>query len=132
MRSWRERRGAVTAGMAGALALVPLGALALLGAGCEEDSARSQECARSGLTYQTFGEAFLVSWCRGCHSRELPEDMRQMAPLDVNFNTLDDVRARAGRVGFLVSGSQTMPPAGGPSMAERALMMEWLSCGAPE
>lgn len=118
--------------MAGEIAWALLGALALFGAGCEDKAELSQECAESGLTYQTFGEAFLVSWCRGCHSRELPEDMRQMAPLDVNFNTLDDVRARSGRVGFLVSGSRTMPPAGGPSMEERALMMEWLSCGAPE
>lgn len=119
----------------GAPGMIAIGisiAIALLGAGCEEKAELSEECAQSGLTYQTFGEAFLVSWCRGCHSRELPEDMRQMAPLDVNFNTLDDVRDRRGRVGFLVSEARTMPPAGGPSMEERALMMEWLSCGAPE
>jgi uncharacterized membrane protein len=118
MRSWRN-----------ALVL----ALVSAGSGCgDEGEARSEECAQSALTYQTFGEAFLASWCRGCHSRELPEDMRQLAPLAVNFNTLEEVQARAGRIEFLVVEGKTMPPAGGPSTEERALMGEWLRCGARE
>jgi hypothetical protein len=28
-------------------------------------------------------------------------------------------------------GTPTMPPAGGPSGEERALLAEWLACGAP-
>jgi uncharacterized membrane protein len=109
-------------------ALGLLGALGVLGAcGGEELPA---QCEGSALTYATFGEPFFTSWCRGCHSRDLPEGLRQLAPLEVNFNTQADVRARAGRVGFLVGEAATMPPAGGPSAGERALLVEWLACGA--
>jgi uncharacterized membrane protein len=109
------------------LAVAALVATAL--AGCGEDLPAG--CEDSPLTYATFGEPFMTSWCRGCHSRELPPEMRQLAPLDVNFNTLDEVRRRTRRVAFLIGDSQTMPPAGGPSAAERALAVEWLRCGAP-
>jgi len=121
----RSSRSAV-----GRLALAVLFALGVLGmSGCGADELPA-ECEDSALTYETFGEPFLTSWCRGCHSRDLPEEMRQLAPLDVNFNTRADVRARAGRIGFLVGETMTMPPAGGPSSAERALLVEWLACGA--
>ena len=59
--------------------------------------------------------------------------MRQRAPADVNFDTLRDIRAWSNRI-RLTAGSDpgaTMPPAGGPSAGERAMLVEWLSCGSP-
>lgn len=97
----------------------------VLGAACGNDT--RVECTDSPLTYQTFGEPFVANWCRGCHSEDLIPTMRQDAPLDVNLDTLDEVRARRKQI--LEMGDQ-MPPNGGPSDEERVLLREWLTCGA--
>lgn len=95
---------------------------------CGNDSA--VDCSASTLTYATFGEPFIANWCRGCHSAELYPTMRQDAPLGINFDTLDEIRARRASVQRLTVTRRSMPPAGGPSDEERALLGEWLSCGA--
>lgn len=119
------------AGVTGMLAEVALLGVMTAGvvmAGCGGEE-QPEGCADSALTYETFGEAFLTSWCRGCHSRDLAEELRQGAPLEVNFNTRADARMRGRRAAFLVGDARTMPPAGGPSESERALLVEWMSCG---
>jgi uncharacterized membrane protein len=90
----------------------------------------SAMCAQPDLTYQTFGEPFMTDWCTGCHSAELDPSMRQAAPLDVNFDTLDEVRAQAQAISISVA-QATMPPEGGPSDDERATLVQWIACGAP-
>jgi hypothetical protein len=89
--------------------------------------------AESFLTYQNFGSAFFSEYCTGCHSSELPPAMRQDAPETVNFETLDKVRAEAPLIYLRAADAyRSMPPVGGPSGEERALLGEWLACGAPE
>jgi uncharacterized membrane protein len=105
-------------------------ALALALAACGDDD-RPAPCRSSSLTYETFGEPFLINWCRGCHSRDLPSDMRQGAPESVNFNERRDVRQRLPRISYVVATAPTMPPAGGPTDQERGLLAEWIGCGAP-
>ena len=90
----------------------------------------SAACAQPDLTYQTFGEPFMTDWCTGCHSAELPLNMRQDAPIDINFDTLAEVRAQALAISLAV-GQDTMPPEGGPSDEERAMLVQWIACGAP-
>jgi len=86
----------------------------------------------SFLTYESFGSPFFSNYCRGCHSSALAADARQLAPLEVNFDTVDDIRALSERVWLRAAdGNATMPPAGGPVVAERDLLGEWLACGAP-
>jgi uncharacterized membrane protein len=86
----------------------------------------------SVLTYQNFGEPFLLDWCRGCHASGLPEDMRQGAPLGADFDDLDRVRARAPAIVARTAGAMpTMPPGAGPSAQERELLVEWIACGLP-
>ena len=94
------------------------------------DEPRPVECTTSPLTYDNFGEPFVLDWCRGCHSSALPAGMRQLAPLDVNFDTRDDVRDWSPRILAVAGTSRIMPPAGGPSDHERELLVEWLACGA--
>ncbi len=101
-------------------------ALLLVVAACGNDT--RVECSESPLTYQTFGDPYIANWCRGCHSEDLLPTMRQDAPLGVNLDTLDEVRHR--RTQILEMGDR-MPPNGGPSDEERALLREWLTCGAP-
>ena len=89
-------------------------------------------CAQTSyLDYTSFGQPFLENWCRGCHSSQLPATMRQMAPANVNFDSLDDVHTWSNAIVMRATGSAaTMPPAGGPSDDERQMLTEWLGCGA--
>ena len=86
----------------------------------------------SFLTYENFGWPHMLSFCTGCHSSMLPADMRQMAPIEVNFDSVEDVREQAERI-WARSGDQhdTMPPVGAAAEDERYLLGEWLACGAP-
>jgi hypothetical protein len=88
--------------------------------------------AGSALDYDNFGGPFILTWCAGCHSSALPAGSRQNAPASVNFDHVEDVRALAPRIwARAADGNAQMPPAGGPSAADRALLGEWLACGAP-
>lgn len=88
-------------------------------------------CDTSYLDYGNFGEPFALDWCRGCHSSSVPAGMRQKAPMGVNFDTHADVQQWKERILIRAGGNApTMPPAGGPSADERALLAEWLACGA--
>ena len=90
------------------------------------------DCTQSVLSYQNFGALFIANWCRGCHSSGLPADMRQAAPPNSNFDTLAEVQQWSDGILSLAGGDPaTMPPAGGPSADERALLVEWMTCGAP-
>ncbi|MGE0397255.1 MAG: hypothetical protein AB7T06_11085 [Kofleriaceae bacterium] len=89
-------------------------------------------CEQSILTYDNFGELFMLDWCRGCHSSALPEGMRQDAPLALDFEDLETIRELAPMIAAKATGPMpVMPPAAGPSDDERALLAEWLACGAP-
>lgn len=93
----------------------------------------AKECETSYLDYGNFAAAFSADWCRGCHGAAVPEGMRQKAPLDVNFDDLESLRHWNERIRIRATGdAPTMPPAGGPSPEERALLAEWLACGARE
>lgn len=84
------------------------------------------------VTYANFGEAFLRNWCRGCHASALSGDERSGAPEGIDFETLDDARMWADRIGARALGPGAgMPPAGGPSPEELELLEAWLDAGVP-
>jgi uncharacterized membrane protein len=88
-------------------------------------------CETSYLDYENFGAPFVIDWCRGCHSSAVPAGMRQKAPADANFDTLEQVRTWKDKIAARATGaSPNMPPAGGPSEEERQLLAQWLACGA--
>jgi uncharacterized membrane protein len=87
-------------------------------------------CETSYLDYSNFGAPFVANWCRGCHSSSVPAGMRQNAPIAVNFDDEADVLEWKERIRIRATGDKpTMPPAGGPSTEERALLGEWIDCG---
>jgi len=87
----------------------------------------------SFLTYGNFGAPLFAEFCTGCHSSQIPADMRQDAPPGVDFETLDGIRDHAELIYLLAAdGYSMMPPAGGPAEEARLLLGEWLACGAPE
>jgi uncharacterized membrane protein len=88
------------------------------------------QCRTSTVTYASFGQGFVLDWCRGCHSAEA--SMRQDAPTTVDLDTLDEIRAQSWPIIRTTAGSgASMPPAGGPSDADREMFIAWMSCGAP-
>jgi uncharacterized membrane protein len=87
-------------------------------------------CDRSFLSYDNFGSPFIVNGCGACHSTGLPADMRQQAPTGVNFDTLGEIRTWSRQIARTAGDGTTMPPAGGPSSSERAMLVEWLHWGA--
>jgi uncharacterized membrane protein len=106
-------------------------ALAACSSPAVEDPAISA-CESSILNTSNFGQPFLLDWCRGCHSSELTVENRQGAPLGVDFDNMDMVRSLASRITVRAGTTMpTMPPAAGPSLEERELLIEWLACGAP-
>ena len=88
------------------------------------------------LTYENFGASFFESYCLRCHSSSLvtPEE-RSNAPLGINYDTLEGVRAVADRIRVRAGVSGTMPPlfepVPRPSQAERDQLVEWIDAGTP-
>lgn len=87
----------------------------------------------SFLTYDNFGQPFMLSWCTGCHSEALDSaEERRDAPSGIDFDDAASTSIHLERIWIRAADDNTsMPPAGGPGEAERALLGEWLACGAP-
>ncbi|MCA9714085.1 MAG: hypothetical protein KC468_05300 [Myxococcales bacterium] len=86
----------------------------------------------SPLDAANFGVPFFLTHCTGCHSSTIATEDRQGAPANVNFDNVDEIVAQADRVwARSADQNETMPPINSVSAAERAMLGEWLACGAP-
>lgn len=81
------------------------------------------------LEYDTYGQGFLEQFCNGCHSSQIPEPLRNGAPLGCDFDSYglvldwrDRIRARTEPEGA------TMPPGGGATVEQLDDFREWLDC----
>lgn len=89
------------------------------------------------LTYDSFGRAFMQSYCLRCHSASATGGARQGAPSDHNFDSINDIRSLADHIdqyaGAGPAAVNTAMPRGTPTPteAERRKLAEWLACGAP-
>ena len=82
--------------------------------------------------YIASGVPFFLTHCTGCHSSTIATEDRQGAPANVNFDNVDEIVAQADRVwARSADQNETMPPINSVSAAERAMLGEWLACGAP-
>ncbi len=77
------------------------------------------------LTWDTFGEAFLLSRCWQCHAESSPD--RNNAPATIAFGSMADVRSHRDRIEARVIG-KTMPPNGGLFPNEVLDLEDWLAC----
>jgi uncharacterized membrane protein len=98
----------------------------------DEDGTEAEGCGEDVpvLTWESFGEGFVTTYCQGCHASTAPD--RHGAPEHVAFDTEEDamlwryrILATAGFDGL------TMPPGGGPTDEDRALLEAWLGCADP-
>lgn len=88
------------------------------------------DCSRTpALSYENFGQPFFTRYCTSCHSAALSGADRSDAPPDKNFDTYAGIAAQAGLIQLVVLGPDpSMPPGGGPTSTEQALLEEWLTC----
>lgn len=114
------------------------GAALLTLVGCGGGKPTGATCPTgSTLTYQNFGQTFMSTYCLRCHNEALTGSARQNAPSDVNFNTVEEIRAKTKDIDEQAGASSTvtneeMPPNGEkPTVDERQKLAEWLACGAP-
>ncbi len=101
-----------------------VGVLGAVGvAGCDGPGETGAVCApESTLTWETFGQTFMTSWCVGCHAAYGdPARVRR------------DARAIDGVAGAGPNGVNTEMPEGTlrPTREEREALATWLACGAP-
>jgi uncharacterized membrane protein len=92
-----------------------------------------EACApESSLTWQSFGEPFLLDHCTGCHSSKLAEGFRGGAPVGVDFNTHEQTLMWLERIAARsADDNKTMPPVDTVSEEARVLLGDWIACGAP-
>jgi uncharacterized membrane protein len=81
------------------------------------------------VTWDGWAAGFMLSQCQPCHASETPN--RYGAPASVTFDSLEDCREQAGAIEDAVLTRASMPPAGGITDDERALLARWLDCGLP-
>lgn len=86
----------------------------------------------SVVTWENFASGWVTRQCVACHSIDLQEGERADAPVGVDFNTYEMVRAWGTNM-FWRAGydNVTMPPAGGPYPEDRILFGDWMACQAP-
>jgi uncharacterized membrane protein len=99
--------------------------------GCGDEEARPEvEACDTALavTWSNWGEGFMLTHCSGCHAVTSRE--RNGAPVDVHFDTEEEVLENAASVVRVVLESQTMPPAGGILEDDLILLDAWLNCWA--
>ncbi len=102
-----------------------------------DSSTGADLCAENMLTWENFGEAFMLSWCTGCHNAQLPTAQRAGAPCAVNLDSHAGALPFAANIKLravdwqMYEGTKPMPPAAIIPDDELALLREWIDCGAP-
>jgi hypothetical protein len=90
-----------------------------------------KECVGApDLTWDNFGEGFLMENCQGCHASANVGSARHGAPTDMYFDTVEDAWERKDAILYMATGEDpAMPPSGGPSDDDRMRLFWWLTCG---
>lgn len=79
------------------------------------------------VTWSSFGQGFLSTYCQGCHASRAAD--RRGAPANVVFDAKSDALGQSARILARAAGdAPTMPPAGGPPASERQRLSIWLGC----
>lgn len=96
--------------------------------GSDSAAPRALACDEAPLLgWANFGEGFLLDNCSACHAQTSPE--RHGAPDAAHFDTVADVRTWQAQIAARAAAPEGgMPPAGGVSDTDRALLGAWLRC----
>ncbi len=91
----------------------------------------------STLTYATFGQSFMTSYCTRCHASTISGVARNGAPVSVNLDSLTGIRAHLSDIDAQAAAgpdrTNAFMPLGSlkPTQAEREQLGAWLACDAP-
>jgi uncharacterized membrane protein len=110
-----------------ALFSIPFLCLAAALGACSGGGSTTGSCTDgSTLTYASFGQAFMTSYCTSCHGAGRTE-------AGVVLTSQAAIQARASQIDSVAGKGRSMPQAGSPmpTNTERAQLSEWLACGAP-
>jgi hypothetical protein len=101
--------------------------LALLACGPDDVS---EECIHDPpLEYDRYGQGFVEKFCNGCHSSLVPEELRNDAPVGVDFDSYGAILQWKDRIAVRTDPDEpTMPPGGGPTDDQYVEFHEWLDC----
>ncbi|MCA9516919.1 MAG: hypothetical protein KC635_18380 [Myxococcales bacterium] len=99
------------------------------GGGAGVATERAAWCAEAPvLSWDNFGHGFLLENCQPCHASTAAD--RHDAPTTVAFDSIERVRILKAKMLRMATGdAPEMPPAGGVSEEDRALLEVWLECG---
>lgn len=108
-------------------------ALAVAGflSGCGGEEAHLGECPTNSMTQQVAGRAVVTQRCASCHSSAVTGAARQNAPVGVDYNTLEAIRANADS-GYHEASAGVMPPTGALNATDLENLRIFLACGAPD
>ena len=112
-----------------ALFAIVLGLTACVGEEPISEDVPDPECGDSTplVTWETFGEGFLSTYCQGCHASTTLD--RQGAPDGITFDTeAESIAIRSTILNAAAATTPTMPPNGGPNEDDRQLLNVWLTC----
>jgi hypothetical protein len=86
----------------------------------------------TSLTYETFGQGFMLNHCVMCHSSTLEESKRHGAPVGVDFDSARGIAIWNAAIAANATDKEAkMPPAGNVTPEEKKLLKTWLECGSP-
>ena len=90
-------------------------------------------CRKGTLVeYNSFGISFMRNYCLSCHSANFQGEDRYLAPVDINFDTAQDIlQWRVKIIKTLKKQLHLKYPLNHISKEDSLLMQEWLNCGAP-
>ena len=96
---------------------------------CAPDEGTGECLHDPPLEYDTYGQGFLEQFCTGCHSSQVPEELRNSAPVGVDFDSYGAVLQWQERIRARTEpDAPTMPPGGGPTVEQLDDFREWLDC----
>jgi len=117
------------AGSVRSLALVAFVTLAAIaGFACSSSGTATGAACPTGstLTYESFGQAFMKTYCTECHAGKERPDLSTVTNIRNYRSDIDKTTASGPN-----ATNTSMPEDDDVSDAERAKLGEWLACGAP-
>lgn len=83
--------------------------------------------------WESFAQPFFETYCLRCHHSSLPAgEMRQFAPVDLNFDDPAVIRDNGARIRRAVGEFEFMPPNNPlPTDDERDRLVAWIDAGMP-
>jgi len=70
--------------------------------------------------------------CTSCHDSSLPYEARNGAPLNYDFDQYETARNEAQEIALAVDAGYMPPPGYSISEEQKAQVLLWVECGAPE